>query len=132
VSEEFEQIFLSFEVVGEIAPCNAGTTRSALLTDGVEYRGLVQLMVSQEVDQLQGLETIEPAVKLGLEALVMSRVLLQARPDLFKTVELEELPQLGGDAGGPAEKLRGAAIESVADLGQPVTEDSVTLRMVDG
>ena len=130
VSEELEQVFLSFEVINEIAPFNAWAAR---FQAGycVEDRNPGKLMVSQEVDQFQGLETVEPPVKLGFESRVVCRVLLQARPDFFKTIELEELPQLGGDAAGPGENLRGAAVEVVDDHGQPVTEDLVTFRMVD-
>jgi hypothetical protein len=46
--------------------------------------------------------------------------------------ELQELPQLGGDAAGLGEKLRGAAIEAVDDQGKPVTEDLVDVRVVHG
>jgi len=130
-SEKLEQVFLSFEVIDEIAPYNAWAAR---FQAGycVEDRTPGELMVSQIVDQLQGFKGVEPSVKLGFESRVMCRVLLQTRPDFFKSIELEELPQLGGDAAGPGEKLRGAEIEVVDDHGQPVTEDLVTLRMVHG
>ena len=94
VSEELEQLFLSSEVVDEIARYNTWAARFQA-GYGIEDRKPRELMVSQEVDQLQGLETVEPSVKLGFESRVMCRVLLQARPDFFKTIELEELPQLG-------------------------------------
>ena len=130
-SKALEQGFLSFEVVDEISRYNARAARFDA-DYCVEYRRSGELMVAQEVNQFQGLETVEPSVKLSFEPRVMRRILLQARPDFFKTIELEELPQLGGDASGPGEKLRGAAIEVADDQGQPVTEDLVTLRMVYG
>ena len=102
VSEELEQVSLSSEVINEIAPYNAWAARFQA-GYRIEDRKPGELMVSQEVDQLQGLETVEPSVKLGFESRVMCRVLLQARPDFFKTIELEELPQLGRDAAGPGE-----------------------------
>ncbi len=62
-SEGLAQFYESFEVVGEVAPDNAWAAR---FEAGycVEYREPGELMVSQEVDQLQGLETVEPSVKL--------------------------------------------------------------------
>ena len=87
--------------------------------------------VRQVVDQLHGLQAVEPAVEGRQQGRSTGIVATQLVPDLLKAVELKKLPQTGGDLTGLF--LQGGAIliRPIRNQAQPCPQHPEAGRMIE-